>query len=173
MKYQLATFETIGEETIIYQNIHNETKAIAVIDSNDLERCVGWTWHAYDKYGHVAGSKYGEYKALHRFIVEDKLIEVSHRYKGKLVVDHIDRNPANNRKSNLRIVPEVINLWNRKCGYNDTPGVYELLNGDWVAEIRYKDIFNKREEFHDKESAIQKRQHWEKQVLKIIGWYEE
>jgi hypothetical protein len=53
---------------------------------------------------------------LHRIMAYSFLnLDMKNR---KLVVDHIDRNPSNNQLSNLRIVSQQQNTWNREAkGY--------------------------------------------------------
>ena len=60
-------------------------------------------------YGHI-GTKT---VIMHRIIMG---------YTGELVIDHIDRNPLNNRKCNLRIVTRCQNNQNKSSviGYFDT-----------------------------------------------------
>ena len=51
----------------------------------------------------------------------------------RLNVDHINRNPLDNRKSNLRLVSYTHNAWNRACrGYS-----YSKNCGKWRAEISH------------------------------------
>jgi len=82
-----------------------------------------------NNYGYVVTHQHSTLAWLHHFIVG----KPSGR---KMVVDHIDRNPLNNRKNNLRIVSQTINLLNReplksKYGYK---GVYKTHN-KFRAEI--------------------------------------
>jgi hypothetical protein len=74
------------------------------------EERVGWTGgvkevrgYLYSRSpGHPRASKYGNYVAVHRLVMEKKL----GRYlKGSEVVDHIDGNTRNNHPDNLRVFP--------------------------------------------------------------------
>ena len=57
----------------------------------------------------------------------------------KMQVDHIDMNPANNRRSNLRECSHNENLWNsgaRKCSTSGLKGAfYERATNKWRARI--------------------------------------
>lgn len=56
----------------------------------------------------------------------------------KYVIDHIDRDPSNNRIENLRDVEEVINSINKNIRKNNKTGkvgVYVNSQGDYVAQI--------------------------------------
>lgn len=57
------------------------------------------------------------------------------------VVDHINGNPADNRKSNLRIITQQENLINRGIVSSNTTGVagvwYDQNRHMWTAEIMY------------------------------------
>jgi hypothetical protein len=62
---------------------------------------------------------------------------------GNIVVDHIDRNPANNNLSNLRYISHSHNLANssKSRGVSGVRGVYRTRHGRWRASIK----LNKRE----------------------------
>lgn len=81
------------------------------------------------------------------------LDKIEHRYKaytlhralmglpGKgLYVDHIDNNPLNNSKTNLRICNAAQNAWNRKKESSNTSGYkgvsYHAKSRKWRANIR-------------------------------------
>ena len=58
-----------------------------------------------------------------------------------MVVDHIDGNTMDNRKSNLRIVTQQQNSWNKSVAVNNTSGVKGVSrvrrSGKWVSRITH------------------------------------
>ena len=123
-----------------YRNLY------AVIDNEDYDLIKDYRWspelngrtfrtQAWDKYC-------GKNVRMHRLIV---------KCPENMEIDHIDHDPLNNRKSNLRIVthaqnskncsPRIINM------YSKYKGVTYLKSGQrkkrWMARIRtdYKEIF--------------------------------
>lgn len=54
-------------------------------------------------------------------------------------IDHIDGNGMNNRRSNLRDVPQAVNLKNRKSQINNKSGItgvyWDKKRGKWVSQI--------------------------------------
>jgi hypothetical protein len=59
-----------------------------------------------------------------------------------MFIDHIDRNPANNHFSNLRVTTRSQQQYNRNKPKNNTSGYYGVSKASkttWSAEIAYKD----------------------------------
>lgn len=84
-------------------------KARAIIDLDDLEKVGKYRWHESSN-GYVMNSPAG---LLHRFIMnapEDK------------VIDHINHNPLDNRKSNLRICTQAENGKNLSISIRNSTG---------------------------------------------------
>lgn len=100
------------------QNVVGLTK----IDIDDVERCKEYKWHARTSYGNmyaVASLKDNVKLHLHRFVIG---------YDGGLDVDHINLDPLDNRKSNLRVVTHAVNARN-----NASIGVKPTKSGKWRA----------------------------------------
>ena len=73
------------------------------IDRDDDEWLLTHRWVPKD--GYIVSTSGGNQIQLHRSII--KAPPGGH-------VDHIDRNPLNNKKANLRLITEEQNRWNRK-----------------------------------------------------------
>jgi hypothetical protein len=106
---------------------------VAIVDAEDYERLSKYKWHAVN-----TGGKFYAYRcrnkrsiSMHRIIMGEP--------KGK-VVDHIDGNSLNNRRSNLRICTVAENIRNRRRtgGVSRYKGVcfVKRLN-KWQAEITF------------------------------------
>ena len=112
--------------------------SIAVVDDEDFARVSGFCWrlsqHGY-AIAHLRGSKPYKSVFLHRLIAGTP--------EG-MVTDHIDGNPLNNCRSNLRICTHRENCWNTKKRrgtlHSKFKGVTWFFNrqtdqGYWVAQI--------------------------------------
>ena len=111
---------------------------IVKIDKNDLEKCSKLTWH----YAKNKDSKYiqtrikGKMIKLHRYIMNIN--------NSNLVVDHINRNPLDNRKLNLRICSYKENSFNKSIRVDNTSGIpgvsFHKTNKKWRAKIKYNNL---------------------------------
>lgn len=108
------------------------------IDNDDLEKCNKLTWH----YAKNKDSKYIQTR------IKGKMIKL-HRYvmnmnNSNLVVDHINRNPLDNRKSNLRICSYKENSFNKSIRVDNTSGIpgvsFHKTNKKWRAKIKYNNL---------------------------------
>ena len=114
------------------------TALIFSFDAEDYDKIKSYTWYQFNKGVkgiYYIGNRYG--KAIHSIIMETP--------KG-YEVDHIDMNPLNNCRSNLRICTHQQNQCNQNLQKNNTSGVigvrfYKPRN-KYVARIKYwgKDI---------------------------------
>src|SRR5262245_268923 len=92
---------------------------VAVIDDEDAELVADFNWYSMTAPNgyYPAGWKHmppGRFFVhLHRLIVNAQPDQI---------VDHIDRNPLNCRRSNLRIVNRFQNQWNRCPLRQSSPG---------------------------------------------------
>ena len=99
----------------------------ALIDIDDAEKILPSSWYAVFSKG-TYYAKTGKNTRMHRLI-----LGVTDPY---LIVDHINGDGLDNRKSNLRIVDVKLNVQNRqrsKIGHK-CPGVYKE-NGRWRARV--------------------------------------
>ncbi len=107
----------------------------AIIDLDDVDKCKPYKWHLRQRNYVIAtipnGTKSSDEKIhLHRLISG---------YDGNdLVIDHINRNPLDNRKCNLRIVNQQTNAANK-----GNSGVVLVPSGRYQAHVtrHYKNIY--------------------------------
>ena len=114
-----------GDTTEIYCNHRNEEPKICLIDTEDLSRLIEYnkTWHSWpchtDDTYYIIASVY-----VSKNNIEDKsttifmhsfIMNASTRDKAnRIIVDHKNNNPLDNRKENLRIADNDQNTKNRK-----------------------------------------------------------
>ena len=132
------------------------------IDKEDVKKCQQYYWHIDCTSGNlyvktnirVATNKQKHIK-LHRFLMDCP--------QGK-VIDHINRNTLDNRKSNMRICTHTDNKTNRKDNTSGRCGVY--YNSDckkWYARLQANGIQHDLGMFENKQDAINARIKAEKQ----------
>ena len=80
-----------------------------IVDDEDYDYLNQWKWHAKEEYVQRSFDR----MLMHRLLVGAK--------KGD-IVDHINRNPLDNRRKNLRIVTQQQNCFNRSIQCNSTSG---------------------------------------------------
>lgn len=99
----------MAKEIILTQN------KITIVDDEDFERLNKFKWHAHSTphIFYAARTFNNKMIYMHRYIMKTE---------GKLQVDHINGNPLDNRKSNLRIVTQKQNTRNSKMKNTNTSG---------------------------------------------------
>lgn len=130
-----------------------------LIDSDDYEKCKQYQWRlARDGRYFICGKLY-----LHRFVYG----EVPEGY----VVDHINGDLLDNRKSNLRLCTHEENMRNSSPRNGKYPGVNKTKSGTWSARLKVKQkvVFEKR--FKTEEEAIQARIEAEEKYYGEYGYY--
>lgn len=151
-KNEIIKYEDYAE--IIVRKKDGTIKGKAIIDLDDVEKCQRFKWGMYSN-GYFYGNINKVLRVrLHRYIMN------AGDFSFDCEVDHIDRNPANNRKSNLRIVSCVDNNRNKK-GYNDSKEVtykYRNIYFDKRRNLYYGRFIYKGKQystggFKDEESA--------------------
>lgn len=135
-------------EIIICDNNYNE-KTRVLIDIEDSEKVKNFKWYIDKNEYIISKCKKTGHKGLylHRFIMncpED------------MVVDHINHNTLDNRKSNLRICTQHENTFNKKENGNDK-GVF-LRGNKWIAQIsyNYKNIYLGRFDTYEEALKVRK-----------------
>lgn len=125
-------FNLNGTYGICYAGNTNE-EILFDLEDYDLIKDYYWYIQYVNKertYKRVVGVvKHGQYIKMHRLIMN---------VSNDLVIDHINQNPLDNRKSNLRICSQKENMRNRKQNKENkvgVKGVYQIKNGSYCAQI--------------------------------------
>lgn len=156
-----------------YAEFHVESETHGIfkvqIDLDDVDKCREYNWAVnkyksnhgkYEKYYVVSGS---EGLLLHRFLMNPK---------NNMVVDHIDGDTMNNRKSNLRVCETKENLRNSKHRINNTSGYKGVTwfkpTKKWMAHIMVDYKHKTLGYFENIEDAIEARKNAEE---KYFGEY--
>lgn len=112
-------------EMILYNN-KGEEVARTLIDLEYVDILKSHKWYLNNN-GYVYNNKIGK---LHRYIMNPS---------DDLVVDHINRNPLDNRRDNLRICTQHDNCLNRSVYCNNTSGVqgvcWDKNTNKWKVQI--------------------------------------
>ena len=126
-------------EMVLY-NKNGEEVARTIIDLDDVDKVKNIRW--YMNHNYVINR---DERQLHHFLMncpED------------LIVDHINHNTLDNRKSNLRVCTAQENSWNR----SNVSGVYKRKNEEtWLAYIEVNGGRIHLGYFKTKEEAIEAR----------------
>lgn len=174
---QMRKYGKILEETIMDKNVieikdgyaeiilkNKKLKEIGrtLIDIEDVEKVKNIKWHLIQTGGYVCGNnKNGKDFLLHRYVMNAK--------EGELI-DHINGDKLNNRKSNLRPVNKSQNAMNSKIPINNTSGVkgvyWDKRSNKWESAIHINGKKKSLGYFKDKEEAIRIRKQAEKDFFK-------
>lgn len=146
-------------EIVLYDK-NNEEFAKALIDLEDIDKVKEYKW-CLNNTGYIHNRKNNI--MLHRLIMDcpdDK------------VVDHINHNPLDNRKENLRICTPQQNNMNRSNRYNNTSGVkgvhWDKEYNKWRCQITINKKTIHLGRFNSIEEAIEVRKQAE---IKYFGEY--
>lgn len=141
----------VDNEYIILKCYGNKKEYQVYINKKDLNKVRQFGRVSITSAGYPTNTKH---QLLHRYLLD---------CPDDMVVDHIDRNPLNNIRSNLRIVTRSMNGHNKKVQSNSTSGingVHKCGNG-WRASIYIKGK-GYRKFFKKQEDAIAYRKELEK-----------
>ena len=97
-----------------------------------VQQCKSWSLNGGD---HVRGWVDGKVIDIHRLLMQE---EIKASTLAKPCIDHIDRDPLNNRKSNLRVVSCSTNNRSKAVsGRSRFPGIYFNKQANkWQAQIQ-------------------------------------
>ena len=135
--------------------IASNTKRHFFIDKEDFEKIKKYRWYE-DGSGYLISYKRETDETcnvrLHRIIMDAKR---------ECVVDHIDRNPLNNRKSNLRICTKQQNSFNQSIRKESKSGIigvcWNEANKNWRAYITLSYKRKNLGSYQNKKDAITAR----------------
>lgn len=98
-----------------------------LVDNEDLEKLSKYSWYKHSE-GYAVTNINKKYTLMHRFLLNAKRNEV---------VDHINGNKLDNRKSNLRLASPAQNMMNSR-GRNKFKGVSKTQSktSPWRATIK-------------------------------------
>ena len=138
--------EVIGD--VAYVKMSN-CDDVMMCDKEDWEIAKKFTWHKNDK-GYAAHGINGTKEKFHQLIITTDSYEM---------VDHINGNKLDNRRTNLRIVNKSENCFNckRKTSISGKTGVRRLKNGKWIASIIKNKIFYNLGTYEELDRAIEVR----------------
>lgn len=127
------------------------------VDNEDFDKVKGINWYLSNM-GYVGSKRFG---LIHRYIMNAP---------DGAVVDHIDNNPTNNRKNNLRICTQAENTRNRaiKEGYTSKyKGVCWAKNRNkWISYIGYE---NKSRHIGYFTNEIEAAKSYDKKAIELFG----
>lgn len=132
-KVQNNEYQIVGQDAIVtfYDKKHNP-KGTFLISAEDIELIKGLKWYEMNT-GYIAAYKKDNNPILlHRYLMD---------CPDGLVVDHINHNRKDNRRSNLRICTQKENVANTewKTGQSGVRGI-RRDNGFWRVVIKNKYI---------------------------------
>ena len=166
-RYETNEIITYGDhaEILLYNKGCNEI-ARAIIDIDDIKLIKEYQWHIQDKH-HVSAKINDKTTYLHRMIMN---------CPDGMFIDHINHNPLDNRKQNLRICTRAENEHNKTIGKNNTSGHLGVIWNKARQKWRVVLGFNKKTyhlgEYDDIEEAIAVRKAAEKKYYGEFAYKE-
>ena len=139
----INSFEVRGNLVAIFLDRRDGSVIEAIIDKDDLGIVSEFNgkWYAFAikkrKLGryvstgnfYVSGNSEGKLVALHRLLMG---------YPDTLVVDHINHNPLDNTRKNLRVVSTAVNAQNTRMRSSNTSGYRGVgkSGSGWCASVK-------------------------------------
>ncbi len=120
---------------IVIENKRHEVVARVLIDTEDVNKLKKFKWCVFKRNKNRPYYPSTTVRGKTHYLAN---ILMGFKSNNRIMIDHIDRNPLNNQKSNLRICTVSQNGCNRGKNKNNTSGykgVYLKPNGKWNAVI--------------------------------------
>lgn len=143
------------------RNRKKEVVAHAIVSEEDFEHLNSYRWYSGSKY--VSGVVEGEHLLLHRYVM---IYLMKQSIDKGFVVDHINNDPFDNRRENIRILSFSENARNKKCLKNGTSqfrGVSLTSGGrklKWCVTFNLKGVAKCRSRFHKESWAAHQYNLW-------------
>ena len=167
--YDLNEITICGDIALIaLYNQEQNVVAQAIIDAEDVEKVkyIKWKYRKDCNYVINTGTRADRRPIhLHRYIMGlDR-----GTYSEDSIVDHINHNPLDNRKQNLRIVTKTQNAQNKKIV---PKGIYEY-HGKWMAYIKIHQRMLNLGHYVLKEEALYARWYAERLIFREFAYQKE
>lgn len=167
-KWKLSDNEYRVEGDTVYVKLSGkESNPVMICDADDWERLKEYPWHCSKSGGYAVtnvsvGDKHTVVK-FHQLIMGQR--------KGFLI-DHINRNPLDNRKENLRFVTPTANLINKGLTVRNKSGIKGVSwrndSNKWRAQITLNGKIYCLGSYESKEDAIKARKAAEEKYFKPL-----
>lgn len=132
---------------IVMYNKDCEEIARATVDIEDVDKVKNYKWCLSHGYAMHSGKFF-----LHRLIMN---------CPDDMVIDHINHDPLDNRKENLRICTQQQNMMNRRTQSNNTSGItgvnWDKSKNKWRVQIALNKIHYTVGYYENIDEAIQER----------------
>lgn len=124
----------------------------AIVDDADYERLAAYRWYFTAGY---AIRKVGPWRQPYQLLMHRDILGLQ-KGDGR-IVDHINGNPLDNRRENLRVCRHIDNMRNRGASRTNTSGFkgvsWHKNRKRWMANIQYEGKSRYLGSFPDSESA--------------------
>ncbi len=158
-------FEIKGDITEIYITNKKGQKFTVLIDTEDFDKIKKHSWSATEKkknsgvfYVRCGAGPEGKYLSIHKCILN---------YPSSLMCDHINRNPLDNRKSNLRLCTNQQNSFNKPPSVKNKTGVtgvhFSKQTNKWTVQMRINGKAKHYGLFSNFEEAVKRRKELEEE----------
>lgn len=155
--YNNGTVEKLGRQRTNTYSVQGDIVTVTtskgkpfLVDVADLEKVRRYSW-CYSKTGYLVANINHRVVKLHRYLLEPEV---------GVVIDHINGDPADNRRCNLRICSNAENCRNCKPSKNSKTGVVGVKikkNGNFSAYIMVNRKYITLGCFHTLEEAAKAR----------------